>query len=296
MLKHFAVVAVTAVLATSLAFGATDVKSAQKEFKGETKVALADVKASIATELAAFNTGLATLLAGIKGGTIDNTAHTQLATLMSTAIRNVFADLLTANDDVDTKGAALMDASDGTASNNLGDNNILGFSEGDGGTLDKHNAAVKKLLDKFMATLAKSGAKVAKALEKGTSGGFLMAVRVNTLHLPGGPSPNATQNGAVILPRIPLQVTHLVTIANTSTPGQGGLAAGGLADVNSAFDLYDADNLSTPIAEGAAAISSNQFSVTGSTLPSDNLELDVGPNDGSDDITGNGVTESIGVR
>lgn len=291
MLKRFAVVAVLALFVSNAAYS-TDEASANKEFKTTTKDALATLKTSISTALATYNTGVKTLVADIKDGTVPANPHTTLEGLLSVAVQAIYTAVETANAAVDSNGSADMDTADNSATDN-GPNTLLNFMEGDGGTLDKYNAAVKKLVDKSVSTLAKGAASVVKATAKITS--LTLTARVNAIRLPPSPSPNGAEAASGVGTVVPLQITHLVAInTNPSAAGNCQVHGGGLANGAVSFILRDAAFVSVSNADNVALVSGDRFLVTsGAALNAQNFYLQVG--EGAT-ITVGSQQEAIGAR
>lgn len=274
MLKRFAVVAVLALFAGNAAFG-TDAASANKEFKTTTKEALAALKTSISTALATYSGTVKTLAAGVKAGTTTTTAATELEVALSVAVQAIYSAVETANAAVDTNGSADMDTADDSATDN-GPNTLLNFMEGDGGTLDKYNVAVKKLVDKAVSTLAKGAASVVKAAAKSTA--ITLTARVNPIRLPASASPNGAEAASVVGTVVPLQITHLVGInTNPSVAGNCQIRAGGLSNGNISFVLLDAAFGTADNADNVALVSGDRFLVASvNTLNAQNFQLQVG--------------------
>lgn len=290
MLKRFAVVAVLALFATNAAYSG-DAKSADKDFKTTTKTALGVLNTSVKSALSTFGEAVKTDLANIKSGTGLTTLHTTLEGQIKAAIQAIYTAVVTANNTVDGDGSDDLDSANAGTSD--GPDTQFNFMEGDGGTLDKFNASVKKVVDKAMATIAKGAAKVVKAANKdGTVG---LTARVNALRLPAAPSPSGSNLAAVTGTVVPFQITHLVGI-NTTPSAAGGcqVLAGGLSNGAVSFAFLEADLTTSAGTGSAVALSTNMFLATSSaTLDAQNFEVEVGEDDTG--ITVGSEQDSIGA-
>lgn len=132
---------------------------AQKQWKALAKEELAAFKTQVKVVLGDFNADVGLYKADLAAGTAD---PTQGNIASKDLYLSVYSGL---ESEIETLVAALE-----TDSTNLlfglGTNFLGGFMAGDGGTLDKTMASLKKEVDKFEKTMRKTAAAIKKAVEK----------------------------------------------------------------------------------------------------------------------------------
>lgn len=138
-------------------------QEAEKEFKNNTKFNLGEMKTFLKDTLATFKTTMAGIKSDLADGTLDPfAAAAQVATEVHAAYAAANGSLSTHAGAVDTAGSSFIFQVPG--------NPIFpGARHGEGSTLDKFVAGVKKELDKFAAAIGKELIKIRKAFVKNNS-------------------------------------------------------------------------------------------------------------------------------
>lgn len=179
MSKRMTEVGVCAVLLFCSAKGAsasivTTPEEAEKHFKTNTSFNLGLMKADLKDTLTIFKENMASIKADLADGTLTPfTAAALVASEIQNAYEDVSQALSTYAGAVDSQGSNFITQIGGTF--------FPGARHGEGSTLDKFIAGVKKELDKFAATINKELIKIRKAFIK-NDGSFTNIKFIATVH------------------------------------------------------------------------------------------------------------------
>lgn len=134
-------------------------QEAQKNWSAIAKQELAAFKAQVKVVLGDFNTDVGLYKSDLASGAADPTQASSASMILFSAVYSgLEGEIETLITSLEADGTNLLFAQ--------GTNFLGGFMAGDGGTLDKTMASLKKEVDKFEKTMRKTAAAIKKAVEK----------------------------------------------------------------------------------------------------------------------------------